>query len=132
MRIQYCSDDRGLTSEEFVTLFSIIWPHILNRCLVQQALRRTINVTARDGTALVGCARVLTDGYLFGTITEILLHPRYSHLNLGKHLIELAEQASPTSLCFGSQTVSADLMAEMGWTCGPVTFFKRKPLPDGP
>ena len=34
------------------------------------ALSKTLNITAYDGQVLVGCLRILTDGYYFGTITE--------------------------------------------------------------
>lgn len=38
---------------------------------------RTICLTARDNGTLVGCLRILTDGYFFGTITELLVLPEY-------------------------------------------------------
>ena len=34
---------------------------------------QTINITAYENEALIGCLRILTDGYYFGTITELLL-----------------------------------------------------------
>ncbi len=43
----------------------------------QTALSKTQNITAYDGKTLVGVLRILTDGYFFGTITELLVHPEY-------------------------------------------------------
>jgi ribosomal protein S18 acetylase RimI-like enzyme len=129
MTIQYNAHDQALTSQEFVQLFSAYWSAQLDEEFVRQSLSRTINVTAREETTLVGCARILTDFYLFSVITEILVHPQYSNSGVGRKLIELAEASSPTSLCFGSQSVSEKLMNELGWKRGPHTYFKRKPLP---
>ena len=39
------------------------------------ALSKTINITAYDGNTLIGCLRILSDGYYFGTITELLVLP---------------------------------------------------------
>ena len=38
---------------------------------------KTINITAYDNEVLIGCLRILTDGYYFGTITELLVLPEY-------------------------------------------------------
>jgi hypothetical protein len=129
MAIQYISDDRALTPQEFVNLFSEFRSVELDEISVQESLSQTINVTARDETGLVGCVRILTDGYLFSTITEIMVHPRHAHSDIGKRLLERAEAASPTSICFGCQPLDGELMRELGWSRGPYTFFKRKPLP---
>ena len=129
MAIEYNRNDPALTADEYVMLFSTLWRHPLDSMLVARALVQTINVTARDGGRLVGCARVLTDGYLFATITEIIVHRPYAGRGVGQRLLELAGAASPTSVCFGVQTVSEELMRRMGWTAGPTTYFKRKPLP---
>ena len=43
----------------------------------QLALSKTINITAYDDGTLVGCLRILSDGYYFGTITELLVLPEY-------------------------------------------------------
>ena len=44
----------------------------------QCALSQTINITAYENEALIGCLRILTDGYYFGTITELLVLPEYT------------------------------------------------------
>ena len=112
-----------------MTLFSTLWSAPIDEDRVREALRRTVNITAREGPMLVGCTRILTDGYLFATLAEIIVHPRYAGLHVGRRLIELAEAASTAGLCFGSQTVSDELMSQLGWTRGPHTFFKRDRCP---
>ena len=126
MAIEYNSNDTGLSSQEFLKLFSTFWPHRLETQRIEKALNKTINITARENGLLVGCTRVLTDGYLFAIMTEVLVRRGYGGLGIGKRLFELAEAASPTHICFGAQTVNAAMMEQLGWRSGPVTYFKRK------
>jgi len=51
---------------------------------------------------LVGTLRILTDG-IFGTIPEMMVHPGFQKHGIGKGLLELAKQVSPTGLYFGAQ-----------------------------
>jgi hypothetical protein len=126
MDLEYNTHDAELTAEEYLALYATIWRAPTDLELVQKAIKQTINITARKKNLLVGCARLLSDGYLFTTITEIIVDPRYVNLAIGRKLLELAEEASPSSVCFGSQTVSDELTKELGWTKGPVMIFKRK------
>ena len=50
-----------------------VWPGSYDTELMQKAISKTINITAWDNDKLVGCIRILSDGYLFGTISEILV-----------------------------------------------------------
>lgn len=69
----------------------------------EEALSKTLNITAYDGDILVGCLRILTDGYFFGTITELLVLPEYQKQGIGSKLLYLAKETSPTMLYFGAQ-----------------------------
>lgn len=69
----------------------------------QAALSKTMNITAYDNKMLVGCLRILTDGYFFGTITELLVLPKYQKQGVGSKLLELAKENTPTMLYFGAQ-----------------------------
>ena len=60
-------------------------------------------MTAHDGKRLVGCLRILTDGYFFGTITELLVLPECQKQGVGSSLLELAKENTPTMLYFGAQ-----------------------------
>lgn len=60
-------------------------------------------MTAYDDTLLVGCLRILSDGYYFGTITELLVLPEYQKQGIGSKLLALAKDNAPTMLYFGSQ-----------------------------
>ena len=69
----------------------------------KEALSKMLNITAYDDKVLVGCLRILSDGYYFGTITELLVLPEYQKQGVGSRLLQLAKDNTPTMLYFGSQ-----------------------------
>lgn len=73
--MEYRFDDRALHAEEFLRFVNRVWPGDYDPARTEEALVRTICLTARDNGTLVGCLRILTDGYFFGTITELLVLP---------------------------------------------------------
>lgn len=101
--MEYIVDDKALKAPEFIAFVNQVWPgeYDLNR--TQEALSKTLNITAYDGARLVGCLRILTDGYFFGTITEMLVLPDYQKKGIGSKLLSLAKANTPTKLFFGSQ-----------------------------
>ncbi len=96
-------DDRELQASAFLSFVRKVWPGDYDPERTQAALDRTLNITAWDGGTLVGCLRILTDGYFFGTITEILVLPEYQRQGIGGRLLRLAAQHTPTRLFFGAQ-----------------------------
>ena len=62
-----------------------------------------MNITAYDEKNLVGCLRILTDGYFFGAITKLLVIPKYQNREIGSKLLELAKEHTPTMLYFVSK-----------------------------
>ena len=61
------------------------------------------NITAYQGERLIGCLRILSDGYYFGTITELLVLPEFQKQGIGSQLLNLAKTHAPTLLYFGAQ-----------------------------
>ena len=80
-----------------------VWPGDYDLDKTQAALSRTLNITAYDEKELVGCLRILSDGYYFGTITELLVLPKYQKQGIGSRLLTLAKDNTPTMLYFGAQ-----------------------------
>ena len=101
--MEYRVDDRQLDAKLFVSFVNKVWKGNYNIERTEQALSKTINITAYDGDILVGCLRILTDGYFFGTITELLVLPEYQKHGIGSKLLQLAKKHTPTMLNFGSQ-----------------------------
>ena len=101
--MEYIVDDRKLTAFVFMDFVNQVWQGDYDMERTQQALDRTLNITAYDDGKLVGCLRILTDGYFFGTITELLVLPKYQKKGIGSRLLELARENTPSMLFFGAQ-----------------------------
>ena len=101
--MNYIVDDQNLDVSAFIAFVNQVWPGSYDLERTRGALSRTLNITARDGEKLVGCLRILTDGYFFGTITELLVLPEYRRQGVGSSLLRLAKEHTPTMLYFGSQ-----------------------------
>lgn len=61
---------------------------------------KTLNITAYDNKKSVGCLRILSNGYYFGTITELLVLPQYQKQGTRRKLLQLAKDDTPTMLCY--------------------------------
>ena len=101
--MEYRVNDKDLDTAEFLSLVQRVWPGSYDAERTQNALSRTMNITARDHDRLVGCLRILSDGYYFGTITELLVLPEYQRRGIGSRLLQLAKENAPAMLYFGSQ-----------------------------
>lgn len=101
--MEYRFDDRALHAEEFLRFVNQVWPGDYDPARTEEALGGTICLSAQDNGTLVGCLRILTDGYFFGTITELLVLPEYQRQGIGSALLALAKQHTPTLLYFGAQ-----------------------------
>ena len=101
--MEYIIDDRQLDAAGFIAFVNKAWPGNYDEDKTSIALSKTINITAYNDGMLVGCLRILTDGYYFGTITELLVLPDYQHRGIGSKLLQLAKENTPTTLYFGAQ-----------------------------
>lgn len=101
--MKYKINDNQLDAKMFISFVNKIWDGNYDIKKTQNALSKTINITAYDGDILVGCIRILTDGYFFGTITELLVLPEYQKQGIGSKLLKLAKENTPTILYFGAQ-----------------------------
>ena len=101
--MEYRVDDQTLEAGKFLAFVNQVWPGEYGPERTQDALEKTLNITAYEGETLVGCLRILTDGYFFGTITELLVLPGYQGRGIGSRLLRLAREHTPTLLYFGVQ-----------------------------
>ncbi len=101
--MEYTVDDQALDADSFISFVNQVWPGNYDAERTSIALSKTLNITAYDGKKLVGCLRILSDGYYFGTITELLILPAYQRQGIGSKLLQLAKDHTPTTLFFGAQ-----------------------------
>ena len=60
--MEYRIDDQALSAERFLPFVNQVWPGNYDVEKTEQALKKTVNITAYDGGTLVGCLRPPTDG----------------------------------------------------------------------
>ena len=90
------------------------------------ALTRTTNIGAWDDQRLVGAVRVLTDGYFFATVAEILVDPDYRRRGIGRELMFRALASAPRgTLFFGAQPPSVGFFEKLGCETGPAGMVMR-------
>ncbi|HEX6372829.1 MAG TPA: GNAT family N-acetyltransferase [Longimicrobium sp.] len=128
MQIDY-AEEPDLPADDFLGLAQRVWPGDYAPEAVQAALGRTINLTARVEGALIGCVRILTDGYFFGTVPEILVHPGWQGRGIGRALMERAWERSPTGLFFGAQPGNEPFFEKLGYERSMAAYARRKPRP---
>ena len=71
--MDYKVDDKDLDVSMFISFVNQVWQGDYELEQTRKALSKTLNITAYDNKKLVGCLRILSDGYYFGTITELLV-----------------------------------------------------------
>ena len=92
-------------------------------------MEKTLNITAYEGGRLAGCLRILTDGYYFGTITELLVLPERQRQGVGSRLLELARDHAPTLLYFGAQPGAEGFYEKNGCAKGMQSYVIPKLFP---
>ena len=120
--VRFVIDDRALNAENFLQFVMQVWPGNYDLQRTQEALKRTINLTAYHGDTLVGCLRILTDGCFFGTITELLVLPHYQRQGIGSRLLRLAMEVTPTTLYFGAQPQAEGFYEKNGCRHGLTSY----------
>ena len=119
----------GLTVDPFLSLAQRVWPRDYSREHAAEALRRTESIGAWDGPRLIGSVRVLTDGYFFATIPEILVDPDYQRRGIGRELMNRALQVAPRHKAFfGAQPQSVGFFERIGCTPMHTGFVAQWPL----
>ena len=124
--MEYRIDDRRLDASEFIAFVNQVWPGNYDETRTASALSKTLNITAYDGKTLVGCLRILSDGYFFGTITELLILPRYQRQGIGSKLLQLARDNTPTMLYFGAQPDIENFYEKNGCSKGLQSYVIHK------
>jgi GNAT superfamily N-acetyltransferase len=119
---------RDLDVDTWLGLAQRVWPRDYDRDAAATALTRTTNIAAWHEQRLVGAVRVLTDGYLFATVTEILVDPDYRFRGIGKELMRQALDVAPREKLFiGAQRQALGFFDAIGGDRNLVGFVLTKP-----
>ena len=110
----------------FLTLAQRIWPRNYDASRSADALAKTVNIAAWDGDRLVGCVRVLSDGYFFSTVPELMVDPAYRRQGVGRELLRRALEAAPGGTLFlGAQPGNEAFFERAGFRRGPTGYVGR-------
>ena len=127
--MQYKIEDKELDPLQFLSFVNEIWSGNYDMKKTAAALQKTFNITAYDNGQLVGCLRILTDGYFFGTITELLVLPSYQKQGIGSQLLCLAKKHTPTLLYFGAQPGAETFYEKNGCNPSLPSYMIEKEIP---
>jgi len=120
-------DTTPLDVDAFLALAQRVWPRDYDRERAAAALACTTSVSAWDRDRLVGSVRVLSDGYLFAVVTEILVDPDYQRTGIGRALMARALDGAPRGRLFlGAQPQSVAFFERLGYQRGPVGFVAAR------
>jgi predicted N-acetyltransferase YhbS len=69
---------------------------------------------------------VLSDGYFFTTVPEVMVDPEYQRQGIGRELMRRALEVSPSRrLFFGAQAGNEGFFERCGFIRGPAGFVGR-------
>ncbi len=63
--MEYKVDDKDLNVSTFIPFVNRVWKGDYDTEKTQMALSKTLNITAYDNKMLVGCLRILSDGFFW-------------------------------------------------------------------
>lgn len=124
--MEYKIDDCKIDISSFISFVKKVWPGNYDIDKTKAALSKTLNITVYENDLLVGCLRILTDGYFFGTITELLVLPEYQGKGIGSKLLQLAKENTPTMLYFGAQPEAEFFYEKNGCTKSLQSYMIEK------
>jgi len=75
------------TAEELVELrTSVSWSSDIEQ--IKKAIDGSYSVyTIRNGEELIACCRVISDGAIHATLVDVIVHPNFQSLGIGKKLV---------------------------------------------
>lgn len=84
----------GVSAQPLVELFARSGAEVPDELRLRQAMTQTTNVGAWDGSRLVGALRLLSDGYEWTVVTDIIVDPAYRRRGIGRELMQRAAEVS--------------------------------------
>lgn len=82
----------GVDAADLVALLGRAGLDVPDPDRLRDALARTANVGAWEAGRLVGAARVLSDGYQWSVVTDLLVDPSYRRRGIGTALMRMAAE----------------------------------------
>lgn len=84
----------GFDAQQFADLLSRSAGDAPDIARLRQAMILTTNLGAWDGSRLVGALRLLSDGYEWTVVTDIMVDPAYRRRGIGRELMRRAAESA--------------------------------------
>jgi GNAT superfamily N-acetyltransferase len=125
--IRFAGPDAELTAVELLDLSIRSWGRGTEEMIpaLEYAIGCTQNFTARSDKTLVGCARLLSDGF-FATVPEILVDKAFQGRGIGRALMSELARNAPTRLGFGIQPGNEVFFEKCGFVPTRLAWFERR------
>ena len=126
MSVEYRDGVDAFDADAFLALAGRVRQDDYLRDRTAAALARTINIGAWEDGRLIGVVRVLSDGYFFSTVTEIMVDPAHQRRGIGVELMRRAIAATPAGrLYLAAQPGTEAFFERAGFRRGPVGYVGR-------
>ncbi len=124
--VEYRAGVAAVTLSSFLELAQRVWGREFEKDQTAAAIATTQNIGAWTGGRLVGSVRVLSDGYFFSTVPEVMVDPDYRRQGIGRELMHRALALAPGGrLFFGAQSGNEGFFERVGFVRGPTGFVGR-------
>ncbi len=120
--------DTTIAAADYVLLLHLASGEELDVSRMAAAMARTTNIVAWHDDRLVGVVRMLTDGYVYSALADIVVDPEYQRRGLGTLLMNKAYDATPRgTLCVNARDGSTPFFERIGCERGVPGFVMRRP-----
>ena len=114
---------------DYLGLLRLVSTESLDEARTTSALASTVNIAAWHDGALIGIARVITDGYLYAALADIVVHPDFQRRGVGRQLLRQAYNATPRgTLYINARSGSTGFFERLGCERGTPGFVLRRPV----
>ena len=80
--MEYKIDDKELKANISISFVNKVWKGQYDIEKTEEALSKTINITAYDGDMLVGCLRILTDDFFLELLQNYLFYQNIENMGV--------------------------------------------------
>ncbi|CAN5548951.1 hypothetical protein BH09GEM1_BH09GEM1_09590 [soil metagenome] len=117
----------SVDTAEYLRLLGLVSTGALDAERTATALSQTVNIAAWNDGVLVGIARVITDGYLYAALADIVVHPDYQLRGVGRQLMNRAYDATPRGVLYvNAREGSTAFFERIGCERGTPGFVMRR------
>jgi GNAT superfamily N-acetyltransferase len=120
-------DTTSVTASDYLALLHLVSREDHDVGRATSAFGSTTNIGAWHDDRLVGVARVLTDGYFYAALADIVVDPAYQRRGVGRQLLNKAYDATPRGTLFvNARNGSTAFFEHLGCERGTPGFVMRR------